>query len=366
MINNMKSIPLFLAATLVTLAGCHRAAYIHPERKTIVDAVFASGHTENYDQYTIMSNMEGYVQKAYVVEGDTVRKGQPLFRIENNVQATQVHNAIVNLDFARSNAEQGSPLIQQLQLQIAQAREKLVVDSTNYVRYAKLVTSRAVSVSDFNNAELTYKNSRSSLVVLEKNLADLWRNLKLSVDNATTQYDVQRENNNYSLITSVFAGVVMNVNKKTGDRVRNDDAIAVLATGKVIIKLDIAEDDIRRVQSGYRTEISLNSNKDRLYRGTITKIYPAFNTTDQSFVAEAEFDTVPPHLLNGTQLQANIVIGTKTNALVIPSYYLLNGGFVLLKDQKEKHSVGIGIQTLEWTEITSGLSETDILIQPRQ
>jgi len=365
MIKNMKSIPFFVVI-LFTLAGCHRANYIHPERKTIVDAVFASGHTENYDQYSIMSNMEGYVQKAYVVEGDSVRKGQPLFRIENNVQATQVRNAGINLDFAKYNARQGSPVIQQLEFQIAQAREKLIVDSTNYERYAKLVTTRAVSVSDFNNAELTYKNSRSNLIVLEKNLADLRHNLTLNVENAQSQYDVQRENNNYYLISSVSSGVVMNVSKKTGDRVKTDDAMAVLGTGKVIIKLDIAEDDIRRVQVGYRTEIALNSNKERLYSGVITKIYPAFNTADQSFVAEAQFDTVPPHLLNGTQLQANIIIGTRTNVLVIPSYYLVNGSYVLLKGQKEKHPVGIGIQTLEWTEIISGLSETDVLTQPKQ
>lgn len=356
----------FLYMVLLGFTACSRRREVRVERKTIVDAVFASGHTENRSQYTVMANVEGAVQHAFVTEGDTVHSGQRLFRIQNDVQRTQVANAATNLDFARTNAAEGSPLIVQLEAQIAQAQKKLGVDSVNYLRYARLVRTQAVSTSDYDNARLTYQNSQSALTVLQKNLADLRHTLDLNVDNARAQYQIQKENDNYYDINSMGDGVVMNVGKRTGDYIKKGDAIAVIGTGSVVIKLDIAEEDIRRVAAGQRTLISLNSEKKATYTAVITKIYPAFNSVEQSFVAEAVFDTVPDHLLNGTQLQANIIIETKSKALVIPSYCLLNDSFVLVKGSDGKHRVQPGIRTLEWTEITAGLNEGETVVEPKQ
>lgn len=356
----------FLYLFMLAAVACTGRRAIRPERKTIVDAVFASGHTENKTQYTLMANVEGLVQQAFVTEGDTVRAGERLFRIQNDVQRTQVANAATNLRFARTNAAEGAPQLAQLEAQIAQAQKKLSVDSVNYLRYSQLVKTQAVSTSDYDNARLTFQNSQSALTVLQKNLADLRHNLNLSVDNARAQYQVQKENDNYYDINSVGDGVVMNVGKRKGDYIKKGDAIAVMGTGSVIIKLDIAEDDIRRVREGQRTLISLNSEKEKTYSAMITRIYPAFNSAEQSFVAEAAFDTVPEHLLNGTQLQANIIIGTRTNAQVIPSYCLVNDSFVILKGTGEKHLVRVGIRTLEWAEITAGLNEGDVILTPKQ
>lgn len=356
----------FLYLWVLGAVACTGRREIRAGRKTIVDAVFASGHTENKSQYTLMANVEGVVQQAYVVEGDTVHNGERLFRIQNDVQRTEVVNAATNLDFARTNAAEGSPQLVQLEAQIAQAQKKLSLDSVNYLRYSRLVRTQAVSTSDYDNARLTYQNSQSTLIVLQKNLADLRHNLDLSVENARAQYRIQKENDNYYDINSVGDGVVMNVDKRKGDYIRKGDAIAVMGTGSVIIKLDIAEDDIRRIRVGQRTLISLNSEKEKTFNAAITKIYPAFNSVEQSFVAEAAFDTVPDHLLNGTQLQANIIIATRTNALVIPSYCLVNDSFVLVKGDEEKHRVQVGIRTLEWAEITAGLDEGNVILTPKQ
>lgn len=362
----MKLNKILLLLPALVLLGCGEKDQFKPVRKNIVDAVFASGHTENFDQYTVMANAEGFVQKAYVLEGDSVKTGQSLFRILNNVQQTQVNNAATNLAFARSNAIEGSPQITQLEIQIAQARKKLTVDSANYERYARLVKSKAVSQSDYENAQLTAKNSLSALQELQKNLADLKRNLNLNVANAKAQLDEQAANNDFYELKSQATGVVMNVSKKTGDYVKKGDAIAILGTGPVIIKLDIAEDDIRRVKLGQKTEILLNSEKDVTYSAKITKIYPSFDATDQSFIVEATFDKLPDHLLNGTQVQANIIVQTKSNALVIPSYYLINNNYVQEKGEKDKTQVNTGISTLEWTEIISGIDEHSTLVPPKK
>jgi multidrug efflux pump subunit AcrA (membrane-fusion protein) len=362
----MKHYPLIFILILSAMTGCTNQNEIKPQRKDIVDAVFGSGHIENKDQYAVTANTDGYLKASYVAEGDTIAQGQKLFRLSNDVQQTQVANALTNLQYAKSNVQPRAPQIEQLKTQIIQAQDKLSVDSLNYARYKRLVKTQAVSNSDFENVQLQYQSSSSSLKVLQHNLADLQRQLNLSFENARSQFNIQKESNNYYNITARANGLVLSVAKKTGDYVKNGDQIAEVGAGKPIIKLYIAEDDIQRVKLGQLTLISLNSDKDRVLKAHISKIYPSFDATEQAFIAEATFDDQPGDLRNGTQLQCNIIVQEKKNVLVVPTYFLINGDYVLLKDNKEKTPVKTGIRTLEWTEILSGISENDVLVIPKQ
>src|ERR1700744_4734295 len=162
----MRTRFIYFALFALALNGCANQNDIKPVRKDIVDAVFGSGHVENRDQYAVTANTDGYLKDAYVAEGDTVKQGEKLFRLTNDVQQTQVGNALTNLDYAKSNVRPQAPQIEQLKTQIIQAQNKLLVDSTNYTRYQRLVKTQAVSNSDFENTQLQYQNSQSSLRVL--------------------------------------------------------------------------------------------------------------------------------------------------------------------------------------------------------
>ncbi|HXD79632.1 MAG TPA: HlyD family efflux transporter periplasmic adaptor subunit [Puia sp.] len=355
----MKLIPYLLL--IITVAGCTQQEAIRPEHRNIVDAVFASGNIESKSQYHITAYADGYLAQSFVSEADSVRKGQLLFRISDDVQRTQVENAATNYRYALRNASVQSPRIQQLESQIAQARQKKATDSLNFLRYQRLLPSHAVARVDYDNARLAYDASSSNLTVLQKNLEDLRTDLAQNTDNTRSQYRIQQENSAYYQLTSEAPGRILNVYKKNGDLIRKGDIVAELGTGRLLAKLEIAEEDIRRIAPGQRVLVSLNTEKDRIYRATVTKIYPAFDTGQQAFIAEADFDDTPPSLRDGTQLQANIVIGQKDRALVIPTACLLPGDSVILSPSGDHHAVTTGIRTLEWTEILGGIDSSQSL-----
>jgi hypothetical protein len=58
------------------------------------------------------------------------------------------------------------------------------------------------------------------------------------------------------------------------------------------------------------------------------------------------------------------VIETKNNALTIPSNYITENTFVLLKN-KEKRKIEIGLKDYEKTEVLSGLSIKDEIVKPQ-
>ncbi len=357
----------FLSIIIFTfiLSACNNKTGEKPIHKDIVDAVFASGKAMTLNEYKVTAYSEGYLTTSLVSEGDSVKAGQALFRIQNDVQQTQVNNAADNLKYTEEKAATNAPQLQQLQEQINQALVKKHTDSVNLIRYQKLIKTNAVAKADFDNVSLVYTNDISSIKVLEKQLADLKQTLTYNVVNAKAQYEIQQHNNGFYTLTSGASGLILNVYKKNGDMVKKGETVADMGSGKIVAKLNIAEDDIQRVVLKQQVLISLNTDKAKIYKAYISKIYPSFDATSQSFLVEASFIDKPEVLKEGTQLQANIIVNQKKNVMVIPVAYLLEGDSISLLENHQRKAIKTGIKTLDWVEVLQGLQENETIEIPK-
>ena len=200
---------------------------------------------------------------------------------------------------------------------------------------------------------------------MEKSLADLKQTLDLNAKNAKAQYQIQQQNNGFYTLSSVANGLILNIYKKNGDLVKKGETVADMGNGKLIARLQVAEDDINRVTMKQLVLISLNTDKNNVYKAFVSKIYPSFDASSQSFIVEATFTEVPTILKDGTQLQANFIVTEKKNVLVIPATYLADGDSVLLKESNKKIGIKTGIKTLEWVEVTDGLCGNETLALPK-
>ncbi|NJL13131.1 MAG: HlyD family efflux transporter periplasmic adaptor subunit [Microscillaceae bacterium] len=331
----MKKYHLLLFV-LFCLSACQSGEETKAFRKDIVDAIFASGYLIADEQYFVTSTSEGYLQKSFVKEGDTVHKGQILFTLANEISQTQVQNAQENYRFALENSNSSAPAIQQILLQIAQAQEVARVDSVNYARYANLVKTNAVARADYEKAALAYQNSQNQVRILQKNLADLQRNAALQVANTQAQVSIESQNNQYYTLTSELDGQVLQIMKNNGELVRKGETLSEIGAGKLIIRLLVAEEDINRIQLGQIAFVALNTDKNATHKAKISRIYPAFDNKEQAFVVEALFVDSPKNLKSGTQLQANIIIAEKKNALLMPAQLLQRGDSVQIKGSGKK------------------------------
>ena len=351
---------------MVVLFSCRKSEEARVQRKDIIDAVFASGNIINTNEYLVEANTDGYLEQSFVSEGDTAFKSKPLFRLSNLVQVSQVANAAVNYDYAKIKSAANAPQIEQVKVQIVQAKQQCSTDSINFGRYQRLLKTQAVSQVDYDKVKLQFESDKDNIKVLEHQLADLQLNLALNRENAKSQLAIQEQNYRYNYLSAAINGVVLSVSKKQGDYVKKGDIIARIGAGKLLAKLFISEDDIDRVKLGQSLLISLNTDKLKSYKAILTKIYPSFDTDQQSFIAEASFTEMPAILKANTQLQANIIVTEKKNTLVIPTNYLDKNHQVELKEGDKKVEVQTGISNLDWTEIISGLQENDRILLSKQ
>jgi multidrug resistance efflux pump len=362
----MKNITYYFVIAVTTFTvGCKQAQETQPQRKDLIDAVFASGSSITSNQYAITAQAEGYLSSSFVSEGDTVNNGQLLFKLTNDAQQIQVSNAYDNYDYAKTNLNNNAPQIAKIEEQINQAISTKEIDAANLKRYENLIKTNAVAQVDYDKVKLTYQNDISNIAILQKSLADLKQSLSLNEKNTKAQYELQQNSNKYYSLSSAYSGVVLSISKKNGDLVKKGESIAIVGSGKTIAKLFVAEDDIQKIQLGQQTLITLNTNKNKVYNAKVTKIYPSFDVASQSFIVEASFDELPLQLKNATQLQANFILSQKKNALVIPSVYLLEGDSVITQKNHQKIAIKTGVKTMEWIEVVNGLNDNEKLELPK-
>ncbi|MCM4171909.1 hypothetical protein DHD32_10485 [Arenibacter sp. TNZ] len=354
----------YMALFVCLFASCKKAETTKPTRKNIENAVFASGHIEQANQYTVSSSVEGIINTIPVSEGDTITASAIVAVIKSDVQNNQVADAIAVYNDAANNVSENAAQLQQIQTKINQAREQLDLDKANYKRYRDLQAKNSVSQLDFEKAELQYNASYNNLSALRNNYKETESNLKLNETRSLVQVNTQKAIlEDYQLSTSI-SGRVINLYKKQGELIKKGEAVAEIGSGSFIIKLFVAEDDIEKVNKGQTVAVNMNTYPNRTFNATISKIYPSFNEVEQSYVVEAAFQQLPAKIFSGSQLQANIETGSNKNVLVIPSSYLLREGYVLLENGHEQ-KVLTGRKNSDWTEVISGISEEDLIVKPK-
>ena len=95
---------------------------------------------------------------------------------------------------------------------------------------------------------------------------------------------------------------------------------------------------------------------------TLSKIFPKKNDISQTFRVEGEFIKHPPKLYYGLAGEGNIVVSKRSNALIIPTEYLMPNNMILTNDGEI--SVTTGMKNLEFVEILSGIDTNTVIIKP--
>jgi hypothetical protein len=129
--------------------------------------------------------------------------------------------------------------------------------------------------------------------------------------------------------------------------------------------MQVDEYDIVAIRLGMRVIVELNSYKDSVFYALVSKINPIMNLQNKTFTIEAEFIDPPSVMYPNISLEANVVIKTKKDALLIPRNYLLSDSIVVNKAGKQL-MVRTGLKDYQRVEITSGIDANEELILPQQ
>lgn len=342
------------------LAGCSKPEdKTKPVRKDITQAVYASGKIYPVDYYRLNVSIPGYIKEIFVRVGDTVKVGQPLFAMKSDVSNLNVATARNNLDLATLNANENSAYLSNIKQDVALAREKMILDSSNFIRVQNLYESNAATKVMFDQARSQYVASQKNLEKAGNALRATRERLQTEVKNAQNLFRAQQSNSNDFTYYAAVTGRVYDIAGKQGEYYTPQQIIMEL--GRIDdyeVELYVDESDIHYLAKNQEVIFQTEAYPNLFLKGSIKEVYPKISSSSKSIKVLASIN-LPDGIAiyAGATLEANIINQQKPNVLVIPRYYLSSDSVIVKRDgKKQKIKLDLGIGNVEFVEVLNGLN----------
>ncbi len=237
-----------------------------------VSVLNASGYVVAQRKAAVSSKLTGRLIALFVEEGDTVKKGDVIARLENDdLQAAR--------DTSKANLEAARASLTQLQAELKEAR-------LDYERKGDLLERRAIGKADFDVAEARFRADQAGIVAQQA----LIRAAEASLRQAEVNLD-------YSFIRAPFDAVVLTKNADIGDIVTPIGAAANVQASVVTIadmnslqvEVDVSESNIGKVRVDQPCEIQLDAMPDTRFRGKVHMIVPTADRSKASVLVKVAF-----------------------------------------------------------------------------
>ena len=224
-----------------------------------------TGSVTSDNQKMITSRYMGFIKDMKVSEGDMVKKGDPLYKIDSK-----------EIDSAKRQVELG---ISQAQLALQMNKNQLNNVLTNLARNKRLYKKGMVSKFDLENLELAAKNMKDMVSIAQKQVAQA----KAQEQEVLNQYK-------YLDIKAPNDGVIVRKMAKEGEiSIPGMPALVLTDLSKLRITTEVSESDLKNIRIGKKVRVEIPSVGYK-GEGTIAAIIPASNPMTHKFRVKVKFN----------------------------------------------------------------------------
>jgi HlyD family secretion protein len=261
-------------------------------RRTITETVSASGKIQPEVELLITPDVSGEIVELYVIEGDKVKKGQMLARInpENYISFLEQMEAGVNTQRANlANAR-----TRQVQMEA-----QLVKSKSEFARISALFKKGAVSESEYEASSVALEVATAELDASKQSVEAA----RYSVKSAEASLKDAKVNLTKTTLFAPMDGTISKLSKKKGERVvgtsqfEGTEIMRIADLSCMEVKIEVSENDIIKVKLNDTASIEVDAYRDRRFTGVVTRIANSSTssqlTTDQVTNFEVRIKLLP-------------------------------------------------------------------------
>lgn len=257
---------------------------------------------------SVSSLIGGRVKSIDVLEGDHVKKGDVLARIEN-------------------------PDLIEMQEQYLKSKSDLQFLEREFERKKALNRDSISSDKSFQKAESHYNSSKAGVGALRSKLQMLGVEIsKLDQGEFSTAIAVRSPINGYVRSTNINMGMSV---------VQDHNLFDIVDNEHIHIDLNVYERDMQKIRKGQKVVFNISNSPDSVFEGTVFALGRAFEDEPKAMVVHAEIDNHDGSLLSGMYVDARIVTNDEKVRSLPNDAIVSDGGleyiFVLKPKSTEAH-----------------------------
>ena len=261
------------------------------------------------------SEIDGVIEKIDFEEGDEITKGKRLVDISTKEHRLKLKIAITDSNLADINIKRDEKL----------AAQNLIP-----------------------NAQLDQTKTRAESASLNKELAEI--------------------SLNKSLISSPLKGTIKTRHIKVGEFVRKGDKLVeILDIDKIIVKVNIPEQEILSIQVGQNVEVALYIMEKKTFLGRVKNIGLEADSSNRTFPVEILVDNKERQLRAGMLARATFTKSVDQDQIVIPRHTVLERDqgrvvYVFEDGKAFRRDITIGLSQLDQVQVVQGLNKGELIV----
>lgn len=341
--------------SVLLLAGCSHEAQKAPTPETVTGLEVAQarladvpatnplvGTVRAHESATLSAQMMGRVSAVLVHEGDAVRAGQVLVRLDDAA--------------AQANVDQSNEGVRAAQHQVDAIKAQADLAASTLARYQKLRDQNSVSPQEFDEVSRRAQSANAQLQAAKAQLAA-----------AQAASKGARTVSGYSVIVAPFAGVVT---------ARHVDPGALAAPGSPLVEVDrsgpmqlvVSADEsiLGTLRPGAAIQVSIPAASSTAIAGKIAQIVPAADPSTHTFEIKIDLPATRS-LLAGMYGTAYLGSATRKATLVPRAAIMTHGTMSSVWVVDAQHLASIRYVTLgsafgQDVEVLSGLNGGEVVV----
>ncbi|MFV8268615.1 efflux RND transporter periplasmic adaptor subunit [Flavobacterium sp. GT2N3] len=283
---------------------------------TIIETVSATGKIQPEIEVKISSEVSGEIISLNVKEGQVVKKGDLLVKINPDLYTSGYNRSVSNLSGTKANLSQAD----------ASFRES----KSSYDRNKTLFEKGIISKADWDKALASYEVAKAAK-----------QTAYFNVQSASATVNEAKDNLGRTTIYAPADGTISMLNVELGERVlgtqqmTGTEILRVANLNNMEVEVDVNENDIVKIKVGDDANVEVDAYLKKQFKGTVTSISNSASsalTADQvtnfkvkvrilkesyQDLLEGKPNTYSP-FRPGMTATVDIITETKTNILSVP------------------------------------------------
>ncbi len=255
-------------------------------RRNIIETVSANGKIQPAKDVKISPYISGEVVALYVKEGNFVKKGQKLAKIDPKIYISGFQQAEAALKTTEANQANAKARLAQSQAQYTKSK-------LDFARSQKLWKNQVISDADFDAARSSYLVAKAEVKAAEES----YKASQFQVKSSSAKLSEAEENLNRTSIYAPNSGTVSKLSVLVGERVTGasqfsagTEIMRIANLDVMEVNVEVNENDIVQVALNDTALIEVDAYLNRKFKGLVTEIATSANTTGVSADQVTNFD----------------------------------------------------------------------------
>jgi HlyD family secretion protein len=275
-------------------------------KRTIIQTVSSNGKIQPEKDIKISPYISGEVVELYVKEGNQVKKGDLLAKIDPEIYISQFDQSEASVNTQKANLANSKARLAQLKAQFENSR-------LTYERQEKLFQQNVISKAEYDQAKSAFQVAQAQVTAGEEDI----KASEFMVKNSEAALKRAKEDLTRTAIFAPNDGTVSKLSVLQGERVTGasqfssgTEIMRIANLNEMEAQVQVNENDIVRVSMGDTALIEVDAYLNRKFKGIVTEIATSANTTGVSVDQVTNFN-VKIHILK--DFYKDLLVGREIN-----------------------------------------------------